>query len=137
MLPPQREHDLGKITVFKKTPKTQPPGTYFGTQKWRKSTSEGPKIAKIAKKSIFGTDRFFTVFLSTGKIEKSPKKGARLPHPGQLDGLRGAGGEVRRGKLSGRPVWSPLGFDTPAPRWGTANLNRFARSPYPRGNPGE
>ena len=24
---------------------------------------------------------------------------------------------------------------TPAPRWGTANLNRCARSPYPRGTP--
>ena len=28
-----------------------------------------------------------------------------------------------------------LEFNTPAPRWGTANLNRFATSPYPRITP--
>ena len=61
-LPPQREHDFHKITVFEKTPKKEAPETRFGTKNGRKSTSADPKIAKIGKKKCFWTVRFFTVF---------------------------------------------------------------------------
>jgi len=35
------------------------------------------------------------------------KKDANMPGDGEFDGPHGSGGEVRRGKLSGIPVWSP------------------------------
>ena len=73
--------------------------------------------------------RFLGVFLSTGQ---SPKKGACPRHLFRLDGLRGSGGEVRRGKLSGYCMDFWTEFSTPAPRYGTANSNapRIPPSPY-------
>ena len=78
MLPPQREHDLAKITVFKKTPKTEPPGTNFGTQNERKSTSEGPKITDFAQKTFFGRVPFFTHFSDSFFHEFWAPRGAVL-----------------------------------------------------------
>ena len=48
-------------------------------------------------------------------------------------GLTEAGGKERKGKPSARRTRGVL--TRPAPRWGTANLIRSARSPYPRETP--
>ena len=71
---------------------------------------------------------------------KSPKKVAN-DTPAGIDRWSPDGtGEVRRGTLrvrysedSGKFLCSNL--TRQAPRWGTANLNRFARSPYPKRTP--
>ena len=120
----------------RKTRPDDPPETRFGTQNSLKSTSEASKSPKFpGKKNDFLTVRFLTVFSSTEKTENIENK---RPTCGSWFGTTvraEPGGEVRRGKLSGRPVRSPLECNTPAPRRGTANLIRSARSPYPRETP--
>ena len=54
---------------------------------------------------------------------------------GGYGGLAEAAGKVRKGNPSGTGDLTQSSRTTPAPRWGTANLNRCARSPYPRGTP--
>ena len=81
------------------------------------------------------TIRFFNVFLACEKIEKNRKKGVSSTSTGRVGGLAEAAGKVRKGKPSGPGQHTHQSRTTPAPRWGTANLNRCARSPYPRGTP--
>ena len=109
-LPPQREHDFEKITVFGKTPQKYPPGSRFGTQNRRNSTPDAQNIAKIAKKSSFLRNRKSCGFLPAKKTQKSesehrmrPKKLSRR----WSGGMRGVSGEVRRGaELSHNPACS-------------------------------
>ena len=82
------------------------------------------------------TVRFLTVFSSTEKNGKKPKKGPSMRVLFRNDGLRRV---RRRGKerqaLRETGIGVRQGSNTPAPRRGTANLIRSARSPYPRGTP--
>ena len=92
------------------------------------------------EKSEFLTFRFFDVFLHAKKNEKNRKKGGP-------SGLHGRGRRSCGGRREGKEGYCvPSGTadlrnlkqtfrTTPAPRWGTANLNRCARLPYPRGTP--
>ena len=75
-------------------------------------------------------------FLPHPQKTKKCKKGVSSPlWTERGGGLAVAGGEVRRGKPSQTGDLKHSFRTTPAPRWGTANLNRCARSPYPRGTP--
>ena len=95
-LPPQREHDFDKITVFEKTPKKQPPATCLETKNDQKSTPELPRIAKNCQKNVFLTTRFFNVFLHA----KKTKIRKRAVRPGYVEkGRRSSGG--RRGGKEG------------------------------------
>ena len=69
------------------------------------------------------------------KMEKSRKKGGPSGLDGRVGGLAEAAGKVRKGKPSGPGQHTHWFRTTPAPARGTANLNRCARSPYPRGTP--
>ena len=92
----------------------------------------GTKIAKISGKSRFFDRPFFDRFFEHRKKRKKNRKKAPTGGPPDRTTVSAEpGGEVRRGKLSGRPVWSPLEFNTPAPRRGTANSKRFAHSAGP------
>ena len=66
---------------------------------------------------------------------QNPTNPDKNPH-GRYGGLRTAAGEVRKGKPSGTGDLMLPFRTTPAPRWGTANLNRFANRRTP-GEPGE
>ena len=133
---PRRERDFDEMAVFEKTSKKQPPGTRFGTENGQKSTPGRAEIAKKCEKSSFLTIVFFDVFFDAKKIEKNRKMG---DFPYSVVGYgdpRTAGGKERKGKPSSKAA-DVFGLTRPVPRWGTANLNRCARSPYPRGNPAE
>ena len=86
---PPREHDFQKITVFKKIPKTYPPGTCFATQNRRKSTPNGQKIIKIAKNNSFWSSRKSCVFLHAKKTQKNTQKVKKCAARRNARGLRG------------------------------------------------
>ena len=88
-------------------------------------------MPKFPENVDFWTVRFLTVFSSTEKNEKKPKKEANLRVLEQNDGPRRA---RRRGKerqaLQARPGFS-LEFDTPAPLSGYGEFKRSAHSAVP------
>ena len=86
--------------------------------------SEAQKSPTLAEKVDFLTIRFFIVFLSTKKNEKSRKTGASSNYTGGVGGLAEAAGKVRKGNPSGTGDLTLPFRTTPAPRWGTANLER-------------
>ena len=51
MLPPQREHDFDKITVFEKTPKKVASGDPFWEEKWRKIDAGATRNREKVEKS--------------------------------------------------------------------------------------
>ena len=61
VLPPQREHNFEKITFLKKTPKIDPPGSRFGTQKASKVTPKNTKLEKKCQKISFFSYQFSNV----------------------------------------------------------------------------
>ena len=105
----------------RKTRPEDPPETRFGTQNRRKSTSEAPKSPNFPEKVDFLTVRFLTVFSSTEKNGKKPKKGGYMPATFRNDGLRRARrrGKERQALRVRQGVRT--GFGTPTPRRGTAN----------------
>ena len=105
--PAGRGSRVGGSTIFTKSP---------FSKKHRKSRLRrlvfGPKSAKNRrratqnrqlwrKKSILAPSVFLPFFRSPKKPDKVRKKAIPLMPPVRIDGLRGPGGEVRRGKLSG------------------------------------
>ena len=105
----------------------------------RKTADPSVQTRRTAFFSFFFLDfltiHFFNVFLSTKKNRKSRKTGPMSNSAGGYGGLAEAAGKVRKGNPSGTGDLTQSFRTTPAPRWGTANLNRCARSPYPRGTP--
>ena len=75
---------------------------------------------------------FFGMRKKTKKVEK---RASVPPWTDRVGGLAEAAGKVRKGKPSGPGQHTHPFRTTPAPARGTANLNRCARSPYPRGTP--
>ena len=109
MLPPQREHDFNKITVFEKTPKKSAAGTSFGTQNRRKSTSGRPEIDKFPEKVVFRVVQKSDQN-SDGKKNEKKRFGRRSGRSGKFQDAQGgspdamctAGGRVIR---EGNPPW--------------------------------
>ena len=101
MLPPQREHDFNKITVFEKTPKKHAAGTCFGTQNRRKSTSGRPEIDKFPEKVVFWVVQMCDRNADEKKrVEKGVRMAPEPAHGGSPDGMCTTGGRVREGKPS-------------------------------------
>ena len=80
-------------------------------------------------------DWLFQRFFQCGKHTKKTRTGRQVRLRRRVRRSADAAGEVRRGKPSRTSDLTLPSRTTPAPRWGTANLNRCARSPYPRGTP--
>ena len=107
VLPPRREHDFHKITIFT--------FSLLGTPKWtqngQKLEEKMPKITKIAKKVDFLRGRFFDDFLDGQKIEKRRHDHHRVissPGPG-----------LHWGTIGGTINQQPMNWlsNTPLGRW--------------------
>ena len=125
---------MTKSPFSKKRRKSIPRGPVLGPKTAENRRRGEPKSQKSAKKSIFLTICFFNVFFNAKKIEKNRKTGEILTSVVGTAVCRRPAGRKGRVNLPGTAnmEWFRT---TPLPRWGTANLNRCARSPYPRGTP--
>ena len=122
----------------RKTTKIQVEITAFGGRNGSRRASQTspvrPRGPKMASGGGPGTHPKIDEFSGNGKVRKKAVRRLRTEGYG---GLAEAAGKVRKGKPSGPGRHTHRFRTTPAPRRGTANLNRCARSPYTRGNPGE
>ena len=132
MLPPRREHDFHKITVFTFSSNFDPKWDPKSKDFHQKRARGDPKITKMAEKSGFSVDPNLSSNFGRKKTQKTGKRNPQVDETGrnwlQVLHSRGDRWEGKGGQDPPRcdQVWTRVP-ETPAT--GAADLKRSARPP--------